>query len=334
MKSPITGKEMSLKREMSVLKFRKMDFEYSNHFYFCDSSKEKFTTTELDELNLAQVYNAYRDNSNLPFPAEILEIRSQYKLSASKMSKILGLGANGYGKYENGEVPSNSNGRLIQLIRDPRRFKEIVSLCQTIDMEFKTELHNRIDRLIQEATKNKFSATMEDYLLGSHLPDSQSGFVKPSFIKLTEMVKFFANRLQPWKTVLNKLLFYSDFLAYRSRCFSISGVRYRAIRMGPVPNNYNSIYEYMANQEQIDIVNVNFSDTVFGDKFKELENAPFNESLFDAYELQILEQVSAKFSNMNTPEVIDFSHNEKAWIDNEKERNIIDYKYAFEIDQI
>jgi len=334
MKSPITGKEMPLKREVSTLKFRKKSFNYFNHFYYCDSSKEKFTTTDLDELNLIQIYNSYRDKHNLPFPKEIKSIRQQYELPASKMSEILGLGANGYRNYENGEVPSNSNGRLIQLIRDPSKFKDIVLLAQSLDANEKKILLNRISHLIQNSIENKFSSNMEGYLLGSTLPDSKSGFVKPNFDKLSEMVKFFAARIKPWKTVLNKLLFYSDFLAYKKSCFSISGARYRAIRMGPVPNNYNSIYEYMANQKKIDIINIKFSDTVFGYRFEQLDHSPFNNSMFTELELKVLEYVCTTFSNMETNEVIDFSHKEKAWIDNEKERNLIDYNYAFEINQI
>ncbi|NJK94516.1 MAG: SocA family protein [Bacteroidales bacterium] len=64
--------------------------------------------------------------------------------------------------------------------------------------------------------------------------------------KFTEMVVYFAKELQPWKTKLNKLLFYADFLHFKKTCFSISGVRYRAIDMGPVPNNFQSILNISA----------------------------------------------------------------------------------------
>ncbi|WP_394351640.1 type II toxin-antitoxin system antitoxin SocA domain-containing protein [Lunatibacter salilacus] len=37
---------------------------------------------------------------------------------------------------------------------------------------------------------------------------------------------------------MNKLLFYADFLMFKRSCFSISGVRYKAIDMGPVPFNF------------------------------------------------------------------------------------------------
>jgi len=143
MKSPITGKEMCLVRKKSTLTFRKEEFVFYSHFYVCADSGEQFTSTELDELNLFQVHNQYRDKYNLPFSSEIQSIRKKYKLPASKMSEILGFGANSFRKYENGEVPSNSNGKLIQLVDDPRKFRDMVDLCESLDLNEKLDIARR-----------------------------------------------------------------------------------------------------------------------------------------------------------------------------------------------
>jgi len=42
------------------------------------------------------------------------------------MAEILGLGINVYRKYEAGEVPSVSNGRLIQMVKDPKEFRKLI----------------------------------------------------------------------------------------------------------------------------------------------------------------------------------------------------------------
>ncbi len=49
------------------------------------------------------------------------------------MSEILGLGINSYRNYENGEIPSQSNGNMIQLMRDPRKFKSVVEISQVLN---------------------------------------------------------------------------------------------------------------------------------------------------------------------------------------------------------
>ncbi|MCD8555331.1 MAG: hypothetical protein LRY59_01565, partial [Bacteroides graminisolvens] len=108
MKSPFTGGNVALQQENSELMFRKEKFQYVHLYYQCEDTKERFTTTEIDELNLSQVYNQYRVKYGIPFPDEIKRIRQMYELSASKMSEILGFGDNQYRLYENGDMPSVS----------------------------------------------------------------------------------------------------------------------------------------------------------------------------------------------------------------------------------
>ena len=52
MKSPITGSEMELKTEYATIKIKGKEVRYISHFFECPDTKERFTTTELDELNL------------------------------------------------------------------------------------------------------------------------------------------------------------------------------------------------------------------------------------------------------------------------------------------
>lgn len=146
------------------------------------------------------------------------------------------------------------------------------------------------------------------------------------------MVVFFTEKLEPWKTKLNKLLFYADFLFYKNTGGSISGARYRAINMGPVPNNFNSIFEYMANCNDIDICITEFPDGHTGDQFKSNPERKFNPELFNEFELQVLNQVAEKFKNTTTSQIIDISHQESAWKENFKNgKNLIDYNYSFDL---
>lgn len=334
MKSPITGKEMLLKQESRSLDFRKESFTVAYHFFLCQESGEQFTTTNIDELNMIQLYNQYREKHNLPFPDEIKEIREKYDLPATKMSEVLGFGINSYRNYENGEVPSLANSRLIQLASDPVKFKDLVELSDNIDDKHKKKLLDRVELLIEEQEENLFSFEFQDYLLGKHVSDQYSGYKKPNLSKVTEMVVFFSERLNPWKTQLNKLLFYADFLMFKKTCFSISGARYKAIDLGPVPNNFNSIFEYIANNDDVDIWIHRFSNGE-GEQFKPNANRKFNRDIFDDVEFEILEKVANKFNGLSTKKLIDYSHKEKAWIANEKNKEIISYKdYGFLLNEL
>ena len=331
MKSPITGKEMKLMHEKRVLNFRKEPFEIYSCFYKCEDSREQFTNNNIDELNISQVYNQYRIKYNIPSIDKIKEIRTQYGLPATKMSTILGFGVNSYGLYETGEMPSVSNAKLIHMAEDPKNFIELIKSCESLDNKMKTNYIKKAENLGKEKEKNHFITELKQYFLGSLTLDKYSGYSNPNLEKFTEMVVYFSEYLKPFKTKMNKLLFYSDFLHFKQTGFSISGIRYKAINLGPVPNNYQSIFDFLVREGKISIDNVNVSQNNIGEQFKVKDNTTFQKDLFLEVELQTLDRIVKYFSEMNANQIVQCSHAEKAWIENEKEQKLINYEYAFDL---
>lgn len=334
MKSPITGLEMKLTKEQRSMIFRKETFDIVFHYYQCEDSGEQFTSAALDELNMNQVYNQYRDKFNIPFPDEINNIRSKYGLSASKMSEILGFGVNSYRQYEAGEIPSVANAKLIQMVDDPQNFMEMTALCGSLDEKARSKYIQKAIFLAEEKKRNIFNINFKEYLLGNHLADIYSGYRNPNFEKITEMVVYFSDKLSPFKTKMNKLLFYADFLMFKQSCFSISGMRYKAIEMGPVPINFQSIFEYLANKDEIDIFTTEFPQGYIGEQFKAKNDRPFRVELFSENELNVLEKVANVFKPTSTNQMIEISHLEEAWKKNEKNKSVISYEYAFDLNQM
>lgn len=331
MKSPFTNKEMIVKKEWRKLSFRKEEFDILFHSYQCIDTGAQFEDDLFSQLNYDQVINQYREKYHIPFPEQIISIRRQYDLSAAKMSEILGFGTNGYRQYEAGEVPSQANAKLIRLAAEPHEFKKLVDLCSTLPQKLIDKTHRTIEKLIEEQQKNKEEKQLENYFIGSYSPSSLTGFKVPDFEKFSEMVIFFAEKLQPYKTKLNKLLFYADFTMFQQTGYSISGVQYRAIPMGPVPNNFNSIFEYLANNELVFIDCTPFPNSGIGEQFIPNPSQSFNKELFTESELLILHSVAERFKNTTTNEIIEISHQEKAWIENNADKKLIDYRYGFEL---
>ncbi len=56
---------MTLVKEPRSMDFKKETFEVVFHYYKCEDSEEQFTTTSLDEVNMNQLYNQYRDRSKI-----------------------------------------------------------------------------------------------------------------------------------------------------------------------------------------------------------------------------------------------------------------------------
>jgi transcriptional regulator with XRE-family HTH domain len=330
--SPFSDNILTVKTRLAQLSFRKESFEIVYHYFedtLPNGELQEFTSTELDELNQIQVHNLYREKHRLPFPAEVLETRQKYGISASKMSDILGFGVNGYRQYEAGEVPSLSNGKLIQMAADPLKFRSLVEISDALEPKAKETLVQKIEKLL--ATEQTEEAELEHYLFNTDLPNEYTGYQKPNMQKLAHMVIYFAEKLKPWKTQLNKLLFYAEFQTFALTGFSMSGVKYRAIDMGPVPNNFSSIFEYMSNQNLVEIKSTSFENGGIGEQFLPKPENEFNKELFTEIELKVLANVAETLAQLKTQDLIARSHQEKAWTENYPTKGLISYKWGFEM---
>jgi len=325
----MNGKEMSLRIEPRPLRFRKDEFTVVYHYYLCEDSGEQFTSSELDDININQLHNLYREKYKIPFTDEIIAIRVKYGLSAQKMSEALGFGINMYRNYEHGEIPNESNGKLIRLAEDPEIFKTIVRDSAALDGEIKASILDKIDAVISEMKKFYQRNCVEAYLLGSSVPDESTGYSKPNLEKFTEMVVFFTELLSPYKVKLNKLLFYADFAHYKLYCHSISGFRYAAINHGPVPNNYRSIFDIIEKKRIIEIKTIELENDFSGEQFTCLRS--FNPEYFSKEELLTLTKVAERFSAASGKDIAAVSHDELAWLGHQENKSIISYRHAFEL---
>ncbi len=174
----------------------------------------------------------------------------------------------------------------------------------------------------------------EDHIFKNQDANQYSGFRQPDLIRVGQVIAYFDGKLDLFKTKLNKLLFYSDFCAYKNTGFSITGITYRAISYGPVPSEYEKLYVKLCDDQAIDIQNILIRQT--GDYADLIKSRwVFDPQCFHSKEIEILEKVASAFKNKSTQEVVEISHKETAWSENESSRNNINYQqYAFQINYL
>lgn len=325
MKSPNTGKEMLLKAEPREFEFRKEKFNIQFHYYLCADTGEEFESQEQAELNHAQVVNLYRAKHYIPFTEEIKSTREKYGLSARQMSQILGFGVNMYSKYEQGEIPSVSNGINIVLASSPDGFKILIEKCSEISEKIKEKVLLTIQK-----EKSKQPSYI-DWLVPFQSANVYNGYRTFDNDKFVNMIVLFAATVNPFKVKMNKLLYYADSAHYKYHGRSISGASYEAIQMGPVPVHFQTLFDFSKGTNSFDIDELWFEESgTSGEKFSADINS-FNKDLFSKSELDILKTVFQKFKNTSTSEIIKLSHDEVGWKENVTAKNIIPYSSAFEL---
>ena len=327
MKRPFTGGTVKLYTEKMEITFRKEQFTVIAQYYTCDDTGEEFTTTEQDELTINQAYNQYREKYGIPFVEEINEILEKYGISAAKMSKILGFGDNQYLKYTKGEMPNVSNGRQMAQIKDVIEFKKLLHIARN---EFTPKEFQKIEKKIsplQDINNNFMEQLISDSIFQSNDKTIYTGYVQPKIDKIKNIVLYFVNKCNGvFETKLNKLLFYSDFLCFKETGKGLSGLTYKAIQFGPIPQKYSTIYDNIEGVEFEIIMQMHGN---IGKRFIGTEG--FDPKLFSEHELSVLERVYDRFKNCNVTQISDESHNEDAWIENQESRSLIRYDYGFKL---
>lgn len=299
-------------QEIRTATFRKEKFSYI-HTGIIDEEGEMWTTTEMDEANIFQVYNQYRVKHGIPFPDEISGIREHYGLSAAKMAQILGFGINQYRMYEDGEVPSVSNARTIIAAREKAVFMSFVEASKSDMSELE---YTRI--------KQKVESANGDYkLIGQ--PSEFTGFRSISIDKIANIVQLIIAHIgMTFVTKMNKLMFYIDFIHYKKHGYGITGITYKALPFGPVPRQWGKLYSSLPGIDMEEYVYPSGQSGIMLNATKETSSMLLNE-----YEISTIERVCSLFSNMSAGDISQTSHLEKGWINNKDKRSAISYKEAF-----
>ncbi len=298
-------------QEIRIATFRKEEFSYV-HTGIIDEDGEMWTTTEMDEANIFQIYNQYRIKHGIPFPDEISGIREHYGLSAAKMAQILGFGINQYRMYEDGEVPSVSNARTIIAAREKDVF---LSFVEASKPEMSEQEYQRIRKKVETA-HGDYKPIVQ--------PSEYTGFRLLSADKVANVVRLIISTIgSTFVTKMNKLLFYVDFIHYKKHGYGITGITYRALPFGPVPEHWGALYSSLPG---IDMEEFVYPSGQSGIKLEAIEDTS---NKLSESELSTVERVCALFSKMSAGEISETSHHEKGWLENKDNRSVITYQDAF-----
>jgi len=208
-------------------------------------------------------------------------------------------------------------------------------------------LDSRLDTLFEDALERLTSPSWEDARDFARMLDTAesklsvvpirataadaatvfTGFRAFSLEKMAAMISYIAGHTKElYRTKLNKLLFYSDFINYYLNGNSISGSRYVHLPYGPVPDGYEETLETLNHYGVIDLSLVNSAEVIGpGDE-------PGSDSLTDE-ERKSLDWVLNTYGSMSASQLTEVSHAERAY-NNTRAGEEIAYDYAKFFDKL
>lgn len=309
--------------ECSTFKNTKLDYEAS--YLFCDVAEELYMDEKQMRVNDVRMKDAYREKEGLLTSKQICEIRAKYGISQSDLCFLLGWGGKTITRYESHQVQDRAHDTILKKIgQDPEWFLSLLNNAKT---DLPKEFYNKYlsaatllyaedrDLYLRKAIKASYAKFRGNRMI--------QGNTELSLDKVVDVIRYFASSIKVtnlYKVKLMKLMWYSDALAYKTRGFAITGLAYRALPMGAVPEEHDAI---------IDLKNVPCEEVEIGEVnsyyFHLSEKQEFK--ALTEEEKAYLDIVIDNFGNMTKKEIVEHMHKEQAYIETTP-KEIIEFSYA------
>ncbi|HEY3317076.1 MAG TPA: type II TA system antitoxin MqsA family protein [Coriobacteriia bacterium] len=276
---------------------------------FCPDCDKEVYCESLDSVTVEKAYALFRAKHGLLSPEVIRETREKYGLSQRSFSLLLGWGEVTLHRYESGSLQDPAHDATLRLATRPENVKLLFEANgNRLPPQQRAILEQRLESLLDG------SCVCE--AVGLYVPrvttvvDQFTGFRGFSSEKLREMIVFFCKSQRTYKTKLNKLMFYADFLHFRKFTVSISGSPYLHLQHGPVPEHYDIVQASLVEDGSLVEHEVDFRE--YGGSYFTIGREP-DLSLFSDEELASLEFVCSHFASWTSKGLRDYSHEEDAY---------------------
>ncbi len=304
-----TERNTKVIRRRETYPVRGEDIVVEARIALCTFCGEEILDEGLDSLNLKNAYDVYRTKHGILSPEDIVRLRKEYGLSQRALARLLSWGEATISRYETGALPDTAHNLVLKSLRNPQVMQYYFNANQVALTPRERE---RLERRLWEVRSQSLLEDLYDLLETniSQRPSILNGFRAFDINRLAHMTIYFAKRMKLWKTMLMKLLFYSDFNHFDRYALSISGGIYARLPRGPALDKYQYILGLMEDEGYIEIREEPIG-RFEGEVIYPLTG--FNESLFSQDELQTLEAVKEKLADKTSQELSHMSHQEPAW---------------------
>jgi putative zinc finger/helix-turn-helix YgiT family protein len=269
----------------------------------------------------------FREEHDLLTPEEIKGVRDCYRLSQRSFADLLGMSEATINRYENGGLQDEAHDTAIRACRNA---EVMCDLLQRHGSRLSNWQRQRAQAAIEGEAERQRGIALDASKLWTMRDEVTltTGFRRFDYQRYAAVVVWFCRQLSLVTTTsLNKLLFYADFLHFRSESISLTGAAYRKLAYGPVPADYGGLRQQMELDQLVVIEEVKWENGKVGEKYQVGPNADRIKTTLSPSDVRILKAVAKTFEDVSPSDISDRSHEEAAWKDTE-ERALISYDKA------
>jgi len=237
---------------------------------------------------------------------KIKELRVKVGMSQQRLAEILGVSRPTISQIENGERKIFAD----ELIKLSKIFN--ISIDNLLNLE-------KSPQVILEESKSKKKPRQ---MIRINVPQKNVD-------KFREVLLYILNKIgskpNVGETVIYKLLYFIDFDFYEKYEDQLIGATYIKNRYGPTPIEFQKIVERMIKKEEITKIESKYFQYP-QTKYLPLRKADLSE--LRANEIEIIDDVLKKLSDMSAAQISEYSHNDVPWLTTD-EGKAIEYESVF-----
>ncbi len=323
--------EVEERKRITTITLKGEEVTYEEKFYFCTNAAEnenEFENGAMTNENLLNARNAYRVKMGLLTSDEIVAIRENYGLSQVDLAKLLGWGEATISRYESKAIQDEAYDTMLRLIKDNplQALESLKKNSEKFSVKKRLEIRAKIVEKLDSYGKEFLTRqTFEGEYANFEEPSDSNGFAILNIDKIEAMISYLAQKVNNlFKVKLMKMLWYSDVLSFAEIGRSMSGLVYRHEAMGALPVGHYSL---------MNLENLNVQEEMSYNYDTMLHVYPvanMDYSVLTDEEKVILDKVIIKFKDYKTKDIVDYMHDEKAYIET-KPGEIIPFSLAKEI---
>jgi putative zinc finger/helix-turn-helix YgiT family protein len=317
-----TQREIEVVEKIEKVNVRGESIEILASHYHCPVCRGDFEDPKNGFDFLEKAYEEYRRRHGMAQPPEIKAFRKRYGLTQGELSKLMGWGPVTLSRYENGALPDEVHDKMLRLSRNPENLMRLID--ETPEAVPEGKRRRLLDELRKECELSLAPEKIFEERFIRYEPDEFSGYRRLDLTKFFNVVFYFCKD-GDFKTKINKLLFYADFLHFKQYTVSITGARYARATFGPVPDKYETLLAALIENGSLASEEFTCSEEITGERLVALKNPDF--TLFSDSEIKILATVREKFRGFSSRRIMEYSHNETGYKETVSGQ-FISYKYA------
>src|SRR6056297_1388790 len=258
---------VNIVKSQSTNIYKGQEIQYEEERCYCNKTDEYYIPEEMIKKNDIAMKDAYRKNQDLLQSNDIVALRKMYQISQKDLSRILGWSESTITRYETHQVQDIAHDSILRKIKEDPKW--LLNFLERNINNLSEKSYNKIKEKIYFQIKQR----EEDYITQafemSHISEDfnkYNGNSFPNTNKLIDTIQYVGHHMKPVYLVkLMKTLWYIDFLSYKARNKSITGMVYDKLAMGAAPHRYHLLRE---------LKDVRFDEIIFSDGHQGIKLKP------------------------------------------------------------